>query len=184
MKDSKSNPETEANPYREEELAQDIFSDLQELDEMTRTDAVPTKPLLVSVRVGKPPKDTFVRCHPSHIVTLYLYKDEETGESYMLPPSLAEVAQRDQAFRKRDLRLAVTVTGAVFIWETAMRGGETGANNTWNISMWNAQAAALDNWVRVLRSDKRAIFKHAADAQRACDYLVAASEAGQGEQAA
>ena len=45
-------------------------------------------------------------------------------------------------------------------------------------------AAYLDNWVRVLRSDKRAIFKHAADAQRACDYLVAASEAGQGEQAA
>ncbi|NNF72268.1 MAG: DUF1738 domain-containing protein [Rhodobacteraceae bacterium] len=45
-------------------------------------------------------------------------------------------------------------------------------------------AAYLDNWVRVLRSDKLAIFKHAADAQRACDYLVAASEAGQGERAA
>lgn len=45
-------------------------------------------------------------------------------------------------------------------------------------------AAYLDNWLRVLRSDKRAIFKHAADAQRACDYLVAASEAGQGERAA
>jgi antirestriction protein ArdC len=45
-------------------------------------------------------------------------------------------------------------------------------------------AAYLDNWLRVLRSDKRAILKHAADAQRACDYLVAASEAGQGERAA
>ncbi|MEM6275318.1 MAG: zincin-like metallopeptidase domain-containing protein [Pseudomonadota bacterium] len=45
-------------------------------------------------------------------------------------------------------------------------------------------AAYIDNWLRVLRSDKRAIFKHAADAQRACDYLVAASEAGQGERAA
>jgi len=45
-------------------------------------------------------------------------------------------------------------------------------------------AAYLDNWVRVLKSDKRAIFKHAADAQRACDYLVAASEAGQGKAAA
>ncbi len=47
-------------------------------------------------------------------------------------------------------------------------------------------AAYLSNWVRVLRSDKRAIFKHAADAQRACDYLVAVSEAGGqgGEQAA
>ncbi|MEC7765063.1 MAG: zincin-like metallopeptidase domain-containing protein [Pseudomonadota bacterium] len=45
-------------------------------------------------------------------------------------------------------------------------------------------AAYLDNWVRVLRSDKRAIFKHAADAQRACDYLVAASEAGREAQAA
>ncbi|WP_282128014.1 ArdC family protein [Roseobacter litoralis] len=45
-------------------------------------------------------------------------------------------------------------------------------------------AAYLDNWVHVLRSDKRAIFKHAADAQKACDYLVAASEAGQGAKAA
>jgi len=45
-------------------------------------------------------------------------------------------------------------------------------------------AAYLDNWLRVLRSDKRAIFKHAADAQKACDYLVAASEAGQEHQAA
>jgi antirestriction protein ArdC len=45
-------------------------------------------------------------------------------------------------------------------------------------------AAYLDNWVRVLRSDKRAIFKHAADAQRAFDYLVAASETGQGDRAA
>lgn len=45
-------------------------------------------------------------------------------------------------------------------------------------------AAYLDNWIRVLRSDKRAIFKHAADAQKACDYLVAASEAGRGDKAA
>ena len=39
-------------------------------------------------------------------------------------------------------------------------------------------AAYLHNWLRVLRSDKGAIFKHAADAQRACDYLIAQSEAG------
>ena len=41
--------------------------------------------------------------------------------------------------------------------------------------------------LRVLRSDKNAIFKHAADAQRACDYLIARSEAGragEGAQAA
>jgi antirestriction protein ArdC len=39
-------------------------------------------------------------------------------------------------------------------------------------------AAYLHNWLRVLRSDKGAIFRHAADAQRACDYLIARSEAG------
>lgn len=31
-------------------------------------------------------------------------------------------------------------------------------------------AAYFYNWLRVLRSDKNAIFKHVADAQRACDY--------------
>ena len=40
-------------------------------------------------------------------------------------------------------------------------------------------AAYLDSWIRVLRSDKTAIFKHAADAQRASDYLIAASVTGQ-----
>ena len=39
-------------------------------------------------------------------------------------------------------------------------------------------AAYLYNWLRVLRSDKTAIFKHAADAQRACDYLITRSEVG------
>lgn len=39
-------------------------------------------------------------------------------------------------------------------------------------------AAYIQNWINVLRSDKTAIFKHAADAQRACDYLIAASQSG------
>lgn len=39
-------------------------------------------------------------------------------------------------------------------------------------------ASYLYHWLRVLRSDKTAIFKHAADAQKACDYLIARSEAG------
>lgn len=39
-------------------------------------------------------------------------------------------------------------------------------------------AAYIQNWLNVLRADKTAIFKHAADAQKACDYIVAASEAG------
>ena len=157
MKDSKSSPETEANPYREEELAQDAFSDLKALDEMTRTDAIPTRPQLVSVRVGRPPKDTFVRCHPSHVITLYLYKEEETGESYMLPPNLAEVAQQDQVFKKRDLRLAVTIQGAVFLWETAMRGEETNANQ-WILSAWNAQGIAQDKWIRVVSNRQNASY--------------------------
>ena len=45
-------------------------------------------------------------------------------------------------------------------------------------------AAYLENWLRVLRSDKRAIFKHVTDAQRACDYLIAASKAGRRKNAA
>lgn len=39
-------------------------------------------------------------------------------------------------------------------------------------------ASYLYHWLRVLRSDKTAVFKHAADAQKACDYLIARSEAG------
>ena len=39
-------------------------------------------------------------------------------------------------------------------------------------------ASYLYHWLRVLHSDKTAIFKHAADAQKACDYLIARSEAG------
>ena len=39
-------------------------------------------------------------------------------------------------------------------------------------------ASCLYSWLKVLRSDKNAIFKHAADAKRACDYLIVRSEAG------
>lgn len=39
-------------------------------------------------------------------------------------------------------------------------------------------AAYLESWLSVLRADKTAIFKHAADAQKACDYLIAASRQG------
>lgn len=39
-----------------------------------------------------------------------------------------------------------------------MRGEETGANNTWNISMWNAQAAALENWIRVVSNRQNASY--------------------------
>ena len=39
-------------------------------------------------------------------------------------------------------------------------------------------AAYLHHWLRVLRSDKGAIFRHAADAQLACDYLITRSDAG------
>ena len=158
----------ENSPYQDEELKADAFSDLQVLDEMTRTDAIPTKPQLVSVRVGRPPKDTFVRCHPTHVIALFLYKDEETGESYMLPPILAEVAQQDQVFKKRQLRLAVTVQGAVFLWETAMPSEETNTNQ-WILSAWNAQATAQDRWIRVVANRQNASY----------DVMVSESDLGE-----
>lgn len=162
------NQSEENNPYQEEERTPDAFSDLNALDEMTRTDAVPTKPQLVSVRVGRPPKDTFVRCHPTHVIALFLYKDEETGESYMLPPTLAEVAQQDQVFKKRQLRLAVTVQGAVFLWETAMPSEETNTNQ-WILSAWNAQATAQDRWIRVVANRQNASY----------DVMVSESDLGE-----
>ena len=39
-------------------------------------------------------------------------------------------------------------------------------------------AAYISSWIRVLRNDTRFLFTAAAHAQRAVDYLVAASEAG------
>lgn len=42
-------------------------------------------------------------------------------------------------------------------------------------------AAYLQSWLQVLKADKNAIFKHSADAQRACDYLIEQSEAGERE---
>ena len=39
-------------------------------------------------------------------------------------------------------------------------------------------AAYIQSWLKILGEDKRAIFRAAADAQRACDWLIEASEAG------
>lgn len=45
-------------------------------------------------------------------------------------------------------------------------------------------AAYIQSWLTILKQDKRAIFRAAADAQRAYEWLVAASEAGQSKAAA
>lgn len=39
-------------------------------------------------------------------------------------------------------------------------------------------ASYIEGWLTVLRSDKRAIFKHSADAMRACQFLIEAAEKG------
>ena len=51
----------------------------------------------------------------------------------------------------------MTIQGAVFLWETAMRGEETNANQ-WILSAWNAQGIAQDKWIRVVSNRQNASY--------------------------
>ena len=75
----------------------------------------------------------------------------------MRQPLSRELSNMLERSRDRQLRLAVTVQGAVFLWETAMRGEETNSNQ-WILSAWNAQDTALDKWIRVVANRQSASY--------------------------
>lgn len=104
--------------------------------------------LLVTCRVGKPPRDAFVRAHPDPDMTLEAYslQLESTGERYLLTPQAATTVP--ELARRVRLTVAIDRQGNPFLWVSHPLPVD-GRDNIWHQSMRQALEIAKTQWVRV-----------------------------------
>jgi hypothetical protein len=103
---------------------------------------------LITLRVQKPRKQSFVRIHPSPDLRLRLaileLKDEQ--EIYAVAPSVAE--QVPSEIRRVEICLAITQQGTPFLWPVPLPTGDR-KENSWSVTAREAAIHAETDWVRV-----------------------------------
>jgi hypothetical protein len=104
--------------------------------------------VLQRISVDKPPKQAYVRVHPSPEmrITIAAIITEENREMYLVPPDMrVNVAGEYAVFR---LNVAMDREGAIFLWPLKLPAA--GARpNPWTESMALAIETAKKSWVRV-----------------------------------
>lgn len=111
----------------------------------------PTRKLITNLRVGKPPKDKFVRASTNPDHTIYgsvIELGDLENEVYWVLPRLRESLAADSCFKNVALTLSTTRDGAPFFWKIALPD-PNGKRQIWISSMKAAQDIAKDSWVRV-----------------------------------
>lgn len=113
-----------------------------------------TKKLLVTVPVGKPSRQKFVRISPSpkHYFETFIMDVEVSGEMKGVPhivhPKMVEYIPDESLIVKKGLYLGVDRQGNPFIWPMRLDWNDWGGNQ-WNESALAAIETAKTKWVRV-----------------------------------
>lgn len=114
----------------------------------TQAGAIGVKRKFVTIKVGKPNKQEFVRVHPAEQFRLdtAMIEDRVNQESYLVSPTLlAELPDFLVAVR---LCLAINRHGSPFLWPAKLPD-PNGRQMDWHSSMLEAQEIATKSWVRV-----------------------------------
>jgi hypothetical protein len=102
--------------------------------------------LTLSVR-SNPPKQDFVRTHPTLRLDVALLELKEEREFYLVRPEMyAELAEEIISVR---LYLTATRLGGIFLWAVRLPSTD-GRRDLWQASRENAAVAAMTDWVRVI----------------------------------
>jgi hypothetical protein len=106
------------------------------------------KKKLVTIRVGKPYNQEFVRAHPeeSYRIDTAIIEDKRNCEYYLVDPAVRDALPR--IVRHMRLVLAVTRHGFPFLWP-AYLPNPNARPIAWHTSMLDAQSQAVHSWVRV-----------------------------------
>lgn len=105
-------------------------------------------PVITTVRVGRPEKQSFIRVHPSPEWRLQtaLLELKEDREVFAIAPDLrAELAAETV---RVELYSAITRQGSFFLWSAKIPGAD-GRSNLWHESAVAAAQVAMTTWVRV-----------------------------------
>lgn len=118
------------------------------LDPGTAAGAIGVKRKLVTMKVGKPDKMEFCRVHPdeNYRIETALVEDKINHESYIVAPALWK--ELPDFICPVRLVLAVNRHGSPFLWPAKLPD-PNGRSMDWHTSMLEAQAIAVDSWVRV-----------------------------------
>ena len=112
---------------------------------------VGVKTLITTVRVQKPSKEIFVRCHPDEdyrIPTAVIELKDENREIYLVAQPLWPDLVEEATFSPRLLVTSISRQGDLFLWPIRLPGPD-GKIDEWNRSALEAADAARDRWVRV-----------------------------------
>ena len=108
------------------------------------------KKLLVSVRVGKPHKQHFIRTHPSpdyRQLAAIIELDEDREAYLVLPALIRELSESEYVYAT--LYVYVTRHGTVGIWPVKVPNSD-GRQNSWHTTAITAVEEAMKRWVRVV----------------------------------
>ncbi len=124
----------------------DAFDNLEQLRlSQDYSEELIAKKSVVSIAVTKPHKQQFVRVNPDWSIYALIINFKETGESYLVHPSL-ECELFGEANRTQ-LKGAMTRDGEVFLWPIPYP-----SDNTWHSSSYAAAQIAEKKWIRVISS--------------------------------
>ena len=96
------------------------------------------------MRIRKPGRQEFFRCHPTWRVHMGVVPDHETRDVYGVTPAIAVTVGPD--LKRVEMRVCMTTMGVVFLWDVPMPG-EDGRTNSWHESARDAAAVAERRWV-------------------------------------
>jgi hypothetical protein len=113
--------------------------------------AIPTKPLITRIRVGKPPKHAFFRSHPDwqhYTQEIEVIIDEQNfGEEHLVAPAMD--AHLSTKLIHKIATLCITMQKALFISTVRLPDQQTGRTDPFNESMLAAMREARSQWVAV-----------------------------------
>lgn len=117
------------------------------LDPNTAAGAIGVKRKILSIKVGKPDKQEFVRVHPDETFRLdtAIVEDKVNREAYLVAPALwSELPDFIVPVR---ICAAVNRHGTPFLWPAKLPDKDRPM--AWHESMLEAQEIAVRSWVRV-----------------------------------
>jgi hypothetical protein len=105
----------------------------------------------IKLKVRKPKKGEFFRCHPTLRLKAWILEKEDGFDKlyYLVQPPVAVMNVSE--FKRVELCLCINRDGTLFVWPL-QQPGESGKTNEWGVSARAGAHQALTRWVR-LKSD-------------------------------
>jgi hypothetical protein len=112
-------------------------------------EAIGVKQEIATLRIHKPPKQEYVRVHPSedYLAEVPLLELKEEREFYLIHPAMQAELEEEIVFYR--LYLAIGRSGVPFLWPVRLPGPD-GKQNPWHESAEKIALLGRTKWVRLV----------------------------------